>query len=266
MIENSQFLLVDVSTVVQDNYERFKNLTYEGFRQLAKDDSLSAYEKIGFPNTYRKGKEAIIFRDIESKLTNLQKKGRIVMDIGPGCSEIPRMMIDLCQRNGHTLLLVDSTEMLNLIPDAPFVSKIAGRFPQDCVSIIQEYRSRVHSILTYSVLHYIFSESNVFDFLDHCLSLLDDEGELLIGDIPNISKRKRFFSSTNGVRFHKEFMGTEDAPPVFFNKPECGEIDDAVILSLLLRARIAGFDAYVLPQAEDVPMTNRREDILIRRP
>ena len=32
------------------------------------------------------------------------------------------------------------------------------------------------------------------------------------------------------------------------------------------RGRGAGFDAYLVPQAEDVPMQNRREDLLFRRP
>jgi hypothetical protein len=44
---------------------------------------------------------------------------------------------------------------------------------------------------------------------------------------------------------------------------EAGKIDDAVIVSLLLRCRLAGFDAYVLPQGPDLPMANRREDVLI---
>lgn len=252
--------------MAKENYERFKGLTYEGFRRLATDESLSAYEKIGFPTSYREGKERFIFRDIESKLSNLRDKGRVILDIGPGCSELPAMMMELCQRNEHTLLLVDSAEMLALIPDSPCATKIGGRFPQDCASLIEQFQGRVHAIIIYSVLQYVFAESNLFEFLDRCLLLLDHSGEMLIGDVPNISKRKRFFSSPNGVRFHQEFTGTTESPAVAFNRLECGEIDDSVILSLLLRARTAGFDAYVLPQAENVPMANRREDILIRRP
>ena len=44
------------------------------------------------------------------------------------------------------------------------------------------------------------------------------------------------------------------------------KIDDAVVFSILGRARAAGFDAYVVPQAPDLPMANRREDILIMSP
>jgi hypothetical protein len=39
-----------------------------------------------------------------------------------------------------------------------------------------------------------------------------------------------------------------------------------VIVAILSRARAAGADAYVVPQAPNLPMANRREDILIRLP
>src|SRR5689334_7532847 len=54
-----------------DDFSRFENLTFEQFRRLALDARLSKYEKIGFPDSYREGLEALIFEDIRSKLTNL---------------------------------------------------------------------------------------------------------------------------------------------------------------------------------------------------
>jgi hypothetical protein len=105
-----------------------------------------------------------------------------------------------------------------------------------------------------------------YRFLDSLLALLAPGGQLLIGDVPNISKRKRFFASDNGIRFHQEFMKTTEEPAVQFNCIETDQIDDAVVMSLIERARGAGFDAYVVPQASPLPMANRREDILIVRP
>jgi hypothetical protein len=61
-------------------------------------------------------------------------------------------------------------------------------------------------------------------------------------------------------------MKTDEAPVVEFNKVEFDQIDDAVVMSLIQRARAQGFDAYVVPQAPALPMANRREDILIVRP
>ena len=248
------------------NYDRFKDLTFEKFKQLAQDDSLSQYEKIGFPDSYREGKEKRIFLDIRRKLRNLNKKNQVVMDIGPGCSGLAFMMIDLCRDNGHRLILIDSEAMLNHLPDEPFATKVPCYYPYECGWLFDEYANKVDAILAYSVLHYVFAESNLFDFVDKSLALLADGGEMLIGDIPNVSKRKRFFSSPSGIRYHQEFTGTDEIPEVEFNAIEAGKIDDAVILSLLLRCRSSGFDAYWLPQAEHLPMANRREDILIRRP
>lgn len=248
-----------------EDYKRFENLTFADFRQMAKDGSLSCYEKIGFPDSYRKGKEEAIFQDIVEKLPSLRARNKVVLDIGPGCSGLPLMLIDLCQRNEHTLILVDSEEMLSQLPDAPFIEKIAGYYPL-CEGLFEKYREKVDVILTYSVLQYIFAEASVWDFLARSLELMSPAGEMLIGDIPNISKRKRFFESERGIKFHQEFTGTQEMPAVVFNQSERPSIDDALVLSLLSRARNEGFDAYLLPQREDLPMANRREDILIRRP
>lgn len=248
------------------DYSRFANLGFDDFRRLAADSSKSQFEKIGFPDAYRQGKEPIIFQDICHKLLNLGRRNQTVLDIGPGCSDLPRLMIDLCEQQGHTLVLVDSAEMLAHLPDAPFLTKVAARYPQECLWLFEKYARAVDVILTYSVLHYIFAEGNLFDFLDRSLALLADGGELLLGDIPNISKRKRFFSSPRGIEFHQNFTGTDEIPEMKFNQLEMGAIDDSVIASILLRSRGAGFDAYWLPQADELPMANRREDVLITKP
>ncbi len=248
------------------DYGRFLNLTFEDFRKLAKDKLLSRYEKIGFPNSYRESREQSIFRDIVDKLSNLGKNNQVVMDIGPGCSDLPLMLIDLCRKQGHKLWLIDSQEMLDHLPNESFVTKVPAYYPRECMWLFDKYAGQVNAILTYSVLHYVFAEGNLFEFLDRSLNLLADGGQMLIGDIPNISKRKRFFSSPGGVKFHQQFTGTDEVPAVRFNSPEAGQIDDSVIISLILRCRQAGFDAYWLPQAEDLPMANRREDLLITKP
>ncbi|MFQ5544343.1 MAG: SAM-dependent methyltransferase, partial [Acidiferrobacterales bacterium] len=186
--------------------------------------------------------------------------------IGPGCSGLAFMLIDLCRRQRHRLLLIDSDEMLSHIPDEAFIIKIPAYYPRDCMWVFAEYGGKADVILSYSVFHYVFAEGNLFDFLDRSLSLLAHGGEMLIGDIPNVSKRKRFLSSPAGIKFHQDFTGMDEVPVVKFNIVEAGEIDDTVMLSLMLRSREAGFDAYCLPQAGDLPLANRREDVLITKP
>lgn len=227
---------------------------------------MSQYEKIGFPNAYRAGKEESIFGDIGRKLNNLGKEDQLIMDIGPGCGGLALMLIEVCRARRHQLVLVDSEEMLNHLPHESFITKISGRFPDDCAGLLKDYAGKVNAILSYSVFHYVFAEGRVFDFMDRALSLLADGGEMLMGDIPNISKRKRFFSSARGSAFHRQFTGKAESPAVKFNTLETGQIDDAVLMALILRCRQSGCDAYWLPQADNLPMANRREDILVRKP
>ena len=245
---------------------RFAELTFDDFRRLASDPALSPYEKIGFPDEYRAGFENAIFDDIVAKLPILEG-GRpgVVLDIGPGCSELPALLRDRCEARGHTLLLVDSEEMLAHHPDAPNVVKFSGRFP-DCHDLLDEFEGRVDAILAYSVLHYVFPKASVHAFLDEAMKLLAHGGHMLIGDIPNVSKRRRFFASPAGRQFHREFTGSDEPPEVTFNAVEPEKIDDAVLLGLVARARAAGCEAYLAPQAEGLPMANRREDLLVYRP
>lgn len=248
---------------------RFADLTYDGFRELARDPSLSPHEKVGFPDSYRAGKEEAILRDVRAKLSNLERAGCRALDVGPGCSGVALGLLDLCREKGHFLTLIDSPEMLALLPDGPgepFAAKLPGRFPEDHPAFLEEHRGRLDAILVYSVVQYVFRESNVFAFFDACLELLADGGQLLIGDIPNQSMRKRFFSSAAGARFHQEFTGTAEIPAVVHNVLDPGLIDDAALLGLVLRARSAGYDAFLLPQAPELPMANRREDLLVRKP
>ncbi len=243
----------------------YSNIGFEDFRRLAQEPTLSKYERIGFPDGYRSGYEAAILSDIRTKLLNLDETHQAVLDIGPGCSDLPMMLINHCRSQNHHLHLIDSAEMLAHLPDDPAISKLPAQFP-NCPEFIANHQNKINAIVCYSVLHYVLVDVAFFRFLDACLSLLAPGGQLLIGDIPNVSKRKRFFASETGSEFHKAFMKTEDTPEVHFNQIEHDQIDDAVIMALLQRARLQGFDAYVVPQHPSLPMANRREDILITRP
>ncbi len=250
----------------EDNYGRFMNLTYEDFKQLAVKRGIDKYEKIGFPSSYREGYERYIFDDIRSKLTALRKKNKMIIDIGCGCSDLPLLLIENCIRNQSRLLLIDSKEMLDLLPDASTVEKYSGRFP-DCMNDdFKEFKGEVDAIIVYSVIQHVFIEASIFDFLDNACSLLKEGGEILVGDIPNISKRKRFFSSEEGIKFHKKFSGKDELPDIGFNNIEFGKLDDGAVLGIMLRYRSFGYDTYLLPQNNKLPMANRREDVLIRKP
>lgn len=249
----------------QEDLSRFAKLGFEDFRRLASDPSLSAYEKIGFPDSYRAGHEPEIFADIVAKLPALSREGSTVLDIGPGCSDVPRMLIDHVARLHQHLYLVDSAEMLAQLPEVEDVVKVPAFYPE-CPELLKRLDAKVDAVIVYSVLHYIVVDTSLFRFLDATLGLLAPGGSILLGDVPNISMRKRFFASDTGRRFHREFTGQDEDPTIRHLTIEHDQIDDSVVFAILQRARAAGFHAYVLPQPPHLPLANRREDILIVRP
>lgn len=244
---------------------RFEKLGFADFRAMARDASLTANEKIGFPDSYRKGKDGAILADLVAKLPALAGRRKTVVDIGPGCAGLARKTIRHCVARSHRLVLVDSPEMLAHLPDGSAVEKFGAQFP-DCPPLLRRYAGGADAVIVYSVIHHVFLDGNLFAFFDRALALLAPGGRMLVGDIPNLSKRKRFFASDAGIRSHREFTGTAERPEVAFNRPEPDAIDDAVVVALLLRARGQGFDAYVVPQPAALPMATRREDILVARP
>jgi 2-polyprenyl-3-methyl-5-hydroxy-6-metoxy-1,4-benzoquinol methylase len=235
------------------------------FSERAGDPGLSQYAKIGFPDEYRAGKAKTIIADIAGKLSNLRKTQQSVLDVGAGCSDLPEQMVSYCDSRDHRVVLVDSAEMLQQLPQWPHVTKIEGQFP-GCIEAVCAASSSYDAILVYSVIQYVFSEGNIWSFVDTLANLLAPGGQLLIGDVPNTSTRKRFLSSAAGRAYHEKHFSSSIFPEVRFNQLEPGLIDDAVVLGIVARLRAAGFDAFVVPQASDLPMSNRREDILVRRP
>jgi hypothetical protein len=242
------------------------DLRYEDFRRLAERPDLSRHEKVGFPNNYREGKEEQIYRDMETKLKALNETCKTVLEIGPGCSNLPIMLAESCRKKGSRVLFVDSSEMLAQLPDGPHITKYPGTFPDALSLHASELTGKINAVIAYSVLQYVFAEFNLWNFLDTSLALLANGGEALIGDIPNISMRKRFFCSPSGEETHRQHTGLTSKPEVKFNIIDPGQIDDSVVMAILSRARAQGYHAWVLPQSTDLPMANRREDILIRKP
>ncbi len=243
--------------------ERFRKMGFDRFRELALDPTLSEQEKLGAAKGHREGYDDAIWASMLALLPQLTRTGARVLDIGPGCGEIARRMIALGEANGHKLTLIDHQEMLDLLPPSTAVNGVAGRFPDDMPPVGE---TGFDVIIAYSVLHYVIIDSNPFGFMDAALQRLNPGGRLLIGDIPNASKLRRFLSSEAGAAFHRAYMRTDVPPDVPAFAIAEDRVDDGIALGLMMRARMAGFDAYLLPQPDDLPLANRREDLLIVRP
>ena len=63
--------------------------------------------------------------------------GQTVVDIGPGCSNLAVMHIYFCRPQSHSLILLDSQEILDQLPDEPFITKIPA-YPQDCLWVFDK--------------------------------------------------------------------------------------------------------------------------------
>jgi 2-polyprenyl-3-methyl-5-hydroxy-6-metoxy-1,4-benzoquinol methylase len=241
-------------------------LDYEAFRQLAKNPHLTPDEKVAFGPRHRHGFEDIILEDICNKLPALRETNKTVIDIGCGIGSLTDRFAALCDRQGHRLVLVDSAEMLAQAPTGDRVSKIVGKYPTNADEVLKLCPAGADVILCYSVFHYVFVDTNVFSFIDSIIDTLAGSGMALIGDIPNLSKRNRFFSSASGIRFHKANMKTDQPPEIRHYAIPKNTIDDAVLNAVSSRSHAAGCHAYVLPQDRRLPMANRRDDLLIMKP
>lgn len=239
--------------------------SYCDFAARAEDERLSEHEKIGFPDSYRKGFASIIFQDIAEKIPAICENGKTILDIGSGCGELSETIVRESLLNAHRVYLVDSKEMLARVAENKDVRKIAGRFPSDCSDFIREHREQFDVIVSYSVFHYVVKEGDIYRFLDEAVSLLAPGGAFLLGDIPNLSMRNRLFSSDEGHQYHRKHFPQEVMPEPEFAKLRADMVDDGMILGILARYRNYGFNSYIVPQGKNLPMSNRREDIIITR-
>ena len=236
-----------------------KELTYDDFRALASNNELSTSEKIGFPDLYRKGFSEIILEDIYTKLPVNKTQNKLIIDIGCGCDELTLKLIEECKKNNHTLVLIDSDEMLTNIKDSEGIVKIAGKFPF-LNNEIKDYIGKADFVLCYSVLFYVFANDNIYNFLHEAVNLLKSGGKFLIGDIPNIDKRDRFLNSEEGKAFLTKNISIEGSTA---HDNRIQKMDDSIVLAIMDRFRRFGCETYLLPQMDNLPMSNRREDILM---
>ena len=251
--------------MAENKYKKFIDIGFEDFKKFAKDDSLTPNEKIGFPDNYRQGYDNHIIEDIDSKLGEV-KAGQHVLDIGPGCSNLAKAYIEKCHNSKTQITLVDSQEMLDLLPDMPNIIKVPGFYPSREVMAKLNNEGGYDKIICYSVFHYLFIEANVWTFLDLTLNLLKPGGGFLLADIPNFSMRKRFFNSDEGVEFYNKFINSDKKNDNHKFDLDKDQIDDGVLIGMILRARNRGFHAYIMSQGDLLPMENRREDLLFVKP
>ena len=139
-----------------------------------------------------------------------------------------------------------------------------------------EVPGRFQKIVSYGVVSCLQDAAEVTRFVEKAASLLAPGGRLLVGDIPNADKKRRFAESPAGRRFEAEWAAIMADPDnvrevewARQNLAPAGAtvtFDDELVLSLMRRFRNDGLDVYCLPQPPDLAFGHTREDLLFHRP
>ncbi|MGH1403784.1 MAG: class I SAM-dependent methyltransferase [Alphaproteobacteria bacterium] len=137
-----------------------------------------------------------------------------------------------------------------------------------------DFAQKYTKILAYSVVPALPDMDTVYAFIDKTLSILDPAGRVLLGDLANVDKKKRFLDSTRGQVFQKKWeelssgQQQDDDISVFQTEQDRAAVvmNDAVIFDLVGHIRKQGFHAYIVDQPQNLPFGNTREDIVIIGP
>ena len=212
--------------------------------------------------SFQKKSETKIYQDILKKLQLIETD--TCLDIG--CN-VGANLIPLSKKVKH-ITGIDNLNIINILKSRlknKNTSLISGNF------LTYNFEKKYNKIILYSVLHALKNKNQAYLAINKALKLLKPKGKILIGDIPNISLKKRFSNSKFGKNFinkwNKKYKKTyEDdvAHKILAESMSCSPlIDDKFIIDLLKYLRKKDLNAYILPQTKDLPFSHTREDIVI---
>jgi len=237
-------------------------ISFENFGKRA--EKMDNYLEISGRYTIHQEAESYIVPDINKKLD--LKPFDTVLDIGCGAGNllIP-LSFSVKEITGidHPSIL---KKLKSRFTDLTNISLIPGNFLD--VSVQETF----DKIICYSVLHYLSDKREVFLFIDKALELISSGGKVLFGDLQNISKKERFLRSDFGINFVLEWneivnKASKDSQSIDFEEDQSlVEIDDDLVLEILKKVRMKGYNSYLLAQPLNLPLCHTREDILIVKP
>ncbi len=207
--------------------------------------------------------ERLIVDDVVTKLSLLPTDVLLEIGCGPGTLLIP--LAFRCQ----LAVGIDNAPMLRRLHERlagpPTIESIAGNF------LDLDVNRRFDAILVYATLHYLASTEEAERLVRKAAALLAPSGRMLLGDLPNADKKRRFDRSPAGIEFAVTWarrMADEPMPTLLLPPDDelIGSFTDADVLRLLAALRSRGYETYLLPQAAELPFGHTREDILVVAP
>jgi SAM-dependent methyltransferase len=207
--------------------------------------------------------EEMIVEDVFKKIS--QKTNQDILDLGCGCGPLASLVIERCALLKHSVTMMDQraviSELEQLIQTSEKIKLINGIFPYDSTLLGSQ---KFDSIILYGVMQYATDPIN---FVLSLIEFLRPGGHLLVGDIPNSDKKRRFLMTEHGMQIDKKYRLTFEpnkdviprveivAPPIDFN--------DKFVSELLAQVRGMACESFLLPQAVGLPFCFTREDLLI---
>lgn len=206
--------------------------------------------------------EKMILDDIWNKIS--QKSNQDVLDLGSGCGPLASLIMERCISSSHSLTMMDQgpviSEIVNFKNYSSDIKLLRGIFPYESNLLENQ---KFDSIILYGVIHYA---TDPIDFVYSLIEFLKPGGHLLIGDIPNSDKKRRFLLTDYGKQVDGEYrsamrlgenvvIGVESTPPLEFN--------DVLVTTILGLTRAKGYESFLLPQPLGLPFCFTRDDLLV---
>ena len=237
-------------------------ITFENYGKLA--ENMRDFTQVAGRYSCQRDDEKNILQDVIQKLALSAKVDLLEVGCGSGNLLIP---LSFCVGKVTGIDHPSCIDSLKKRYQAENVSLIGSNF-LDC----RENKLGVyHRILIYSVLHCLGKEE-VKSFIAKAVSLLRPGGKMLLGDLPNLSKKNRFLASKEGELFIEEWnkrlaaTGDDVQKVQLSEDSDTAEFNDDNILALIKEIRDSGCNAYLLPQPVHLPFGYTREDILVEKP
>jgi hypothetical protein len=138
-----------------------------------------------------------------------------------------------------------------------------------------EIRQSFKKIFFYSVLHYFSNIDQVLLAVNKAAGLLENNGILLLGDIPNTDSLKRFISTPQGEKEYNEFSAQTSSNPIDKNRVKfylqgrkldsnCLEFNDTVVEKIKSTMISNGYSVKVVRQDPKLPFGSYGQDIIIK--
>lgn len=213
---------------------------------------------------FQRNEEKKILPEIIKNL-NLNKKDKLI-DIGCGSGNITMHI----SKKVNTVTAVDFPKILDALKARSIKKNIRNinYIPGNFLNL--KIQKKFNKILAYSVIHYMRDINQLKVLIRKILKITLPSGKILLGEVPNISMKKRFLNSKIGKKIDQRFkVDVERLNKKYPNSMNLNNkfirIGDKDLSSIIFYCNKLGADAYILPIENGLPFCNSRVNILIKK-